>query len=286
MGLADDIYKNVLGGDYIISKEDAAAFGKSMENLLLERFNGKERTPGISGSNYGTACNRKMWHKINEDDKCERVDPQLRLKFLYGDLVEELLLFLIEASGHEVEGKQDRLSMGELQGSRDCVVDGVTVDIKSASGFGIRKFKFHDLADRDPFSYLPQVSFYRWADEQVQEGGAFVVIDKVSGEIVVDYYDDSELYSKDEVVAGFEDIKAAVEQEYPPEREYEPKELSYGNLALSTECRYCNAKWASHPGLKAFNYSRGPEYIVHLEKRPKDSIADITRKELEKGGLL
>jgi hypothetical protein len=43
------------------------------------------------------------------------------------------------------------------------VIDGVTVDVKSASKYGFEKFLKHNLREDDPFGYISQLSSYVYA---------------------------------------------------------------------------------------------------------------------------
>ena len=47
-------------------------------------------------SNIGSKCVRKLWLEKNNQDKVEKLRPSDKFKFLYGDLLESLLLFIIE----------------------------------------------------------------------------------------------------------------------------------------------------------------------------------------------
>ena len=60
---------------------------------------------------------------------------------MFGDILEELLLFLAKEAGHTVTGQQDTLSISGVNGHRDAIIDGRLVDVKSASSYSFRKFK-------------------------------------------------------------------------------------------------------------------------------------------------
>ena len=51
-----------------------------------------------------------------------------------------------------------------VTGHQDCIIDGVVVDCKSASGVGFDKFKHNKLAEDDPFGYVAQISAYAEAN--------------------------------------------------------------------------------------------------------------------------
>ena len=60
----------------------------------------------------------------------------------------------------------------------DGRVDGVLIDVKSASPMSYRKFKEKTLYSDDPFGYLDQLSSYATA-EKANEAG-FLVMNKLS----------------------------------------------------------------------------------------------------------
>jgi hypothetical protein len=85
----------------------------------------------------------------------------------------------------------------------DAVIDGVTIDVKTASPYSFNKFKEGNLRNEDPFGYISQLSSYVYAarDDDVvtdKKRGAFLVINKVSGEMVLDVYDLTEELAKKE----------------------------------------------------------------------------------------
>ena len=125
------------------------------------------------------------------------VSPSDLLKFFYGDMIEELILSIVKVSGHDLGGQQDRMFINGLAGHRDAVIDGMTVDVKSASPYSFKKFAEGGLKDNDPFGYISQLSSYVYAakdDPLVTDKtrGAFLVVDKVNGSICLDIHDFSE----------------------------------------------------------------------------------------------
>src|SRR5690606_25725922 len=96
----------------------------------------------------------------NTPEDGEPLRPEAYLKFLYGDILEDLLLFLAEAAGHTVVGRQDEQEIAGIKGHRDCVIDGTVVDAKSASSYSFKKFKEGRLREDDPFGYVDQLQSY------------------------------------------------------------------------------------------------------------------------------
>ena len=160
---------NTLVSDiYALMKKDTPLTETQVDTLSVNLCSMLKRRlchpPGereaLSMSSFGSKCLRQLWYKKNMPGKAEVLSPQTRIKFLYGDILEELLLTLAKASGHTVEGEQDTLTVAGVKGHRDAVIDGVTVDVKSANSRSFDKFKYHQLEHDDPFGYIDQLSLY------------------------------------------------------------------------------------------------------------------------------
>src|SRR5690606_6702193 len=124
--------------------------------------------------------NRKLWYMMNTDVK-QVNKPSDYIKFLFGHILEHLVLLLVREAGHVVEDEQKKVELEGVEGTIDCKIDGVLVDVKSASNHGIKKFKNDTLTHDDPFGYLGQISGYTKAvgDEEA----AFLAINKENGEL-------------------------------------------------------------------------------------------------------
>src|SRR6056297_2493491 len=233
----------------------------------------KERGPTLRLSQMGTPCKRKLWYSINKPEEGEELQPNTLLKFKYGDIIEALVLSLAKATGHKVEGEQDVLYVEGIKGHRDAVIDGVTVDVKSASTYAFKKFASGGLRDDDPFGYISQLSSYVLSgrDHEVESHpsvGAFLVIDKQNGTICLDMYDlGPEIDGK---IEEFKYIKEMVQQPEPPERTFsdEPDGKS-GNRKLCIQCSYCDYKSSCWPKLRTFLYSGKPRFLTEVHREPK-----------------
>lgn len=221
-------------------------------------------------SNIGTPCNRKLYYTVNNPEDKEFLPPEARMKFLYGHLLEELLLFLAELSGHEVTGRQDEQEIEGIKGHRDAVIDGALVDVKSASTFSFAKFESGKLAENDPFGYVDQLQSYLHAgqtDDTIKDKdrAAFLVVDKTLGKICLDVHK-----RKDEdLTRVYQYKKELVARDEPPARHYEPEpEGKSGNMKLGMNCSYCEFKKKCHPGLRGFAYANKPIYLTKVVKEP------------------
>lgn len=136
--LVDDIYK-VFEDYQSPSEEDLETFAKNISDIVSSRITERrEAKQNLRLSQIGVP-NRKLWYSMNKDQS-ETLSGQDRLKFMYGDILEELLLLLIKTSGHELKDLQKELNIDGVIGHQDCTIDGVVTDIKSASSFAFKKF--------------------------------------------------------------------------------------------------------------------------------------------------
>lgn len=272
--LVDDIYKTFDGDPF--SEAALTEFGKSLGRTLGSRITDQKPAPTLRGSNLGSNCDRRLWYTINQPGEGEELPPSTRFKFLYGDLLEELLLFLAEQSGHKVEGRQDEVRINGVVGHIDAIIDGRLVDVKSASTFAFRKFKDNGLRNDDPFGYLDQIGAYHYAlrdDPRVTDRGvvSFLAVDKQLGHIVLDTY-----LAPEKDYDGLVDQKRSMlAREEPPDRAFEPEpDGKSGNLKLGTACSYCAYKRTCHEGLRTFIYSSGPTFLTKVVREPKVAELD------------
>jgi len=196
--LQQDLYHVLTTGEGYtkeIAEWVADDIAKSLKRQLSPRSSRGKGTLRVS--NLGTPCKRKLWYHVNSEHEPEPLPASTINKFIFGDLTESHILGLAKAAGHTVEGLQDTVDVFGIRGSRDCVIDGMLFDVKSASSRAFEKFKHHRLRDDDPFGYISQLSSYLYgsqddplATEKTKAG--FLAFDKQFGHIAVDIYDLSE----------------------------------------------------------------------------------------------
>jgi len=276
--LVDDIYKLVktkrVAKDVDIEKciDD---FGESVKDLMRKEFvNGGPRDyRKLRMSNIGRK-DRFLWNHYNNVEKHDDMQPHTLVKFLYGHLIEELLLFLTRASGHEVTAEQKKCEVSGITGSMDCKIDGVVTDVKSVSSYGFKKFKDGSLAYDDPFGYVAQIKGYAEAEGQTTFG--WLAMDKQNGHLTYLMYDQEDTQAPVHEKIGFditdriEHVQTMVLQPEPPEHCYQPKEDGKsGNKKLDIGCSYCAYKKSCWPGLRAFSYSTGPRFLTEVVNEPK-----------------
>jgi len=281
--LVQDIYNkiSVLGkGEHIdLDKDTIEQFGESMKEILYNWSHPEPRgNEKLRMSNIGRKS-RQLWFDTRaEDTQSENIPAHVFIKFLYGHLLEEIVLFLIRLSGHTVTNEQKQVKVNGIKGHMDCVIDGEVVDIKTASSYAFKKFKDGTLAEQDTFGYLAQLAGYE-AAEGTNNGG-FLALNKESGELTLYRPDD---FDKPNIKKRITDIKKIVKLDTPPELCYNPiPEGKSGNMKLPRECTYCRHKFECHKdsnngqGLRVFKYSDGLRYFTQVPSEPK--VIEVTNE--------
>lgn len=282
--LVPDIYY-VLENPHKWDKEKAEELGHDIARIILEKLDKNNEQAYLRMSNLGTPCLRELWYKIHVPDAFEKLPAAARLKFLFGDIIEQLLLFLAKEAGHEVDGKQTKLELFGVRGSRDAVIDGVTVDTKSASTQAFFKFKNGLKPEQDDFGYLTQLDGYREAgrDDPIvsdKDRAAFLVADKTLGHVTLDIHKKRNV-NYEKVIAQ---KRAVLNANKPPERPIfnqkegttDFKDGESGNRKLGTKCGYCGVKHLCWDySLRAFKYSGGPRFLTVVKRLPDVPELDI-----------
>lgn len=254
--------------DHTPSEEHLDAFCDNLKNLLRARLS-KQTVPDspLRFSSLGKP-DRQMWYEAHpEHGTKEPLTAKTYLKFLYGDVIEQLFLFLTKEAGHTVEHEQLEVEVDGVKGHIDAIIDGVVVDVKSASSFGYEKFKNNTVPADDAFGYVPQLSGYA----NVLTPGAdaaWLAIDKVSGDVCVSVLPQSiiKYYQPKERIDELREVLAA---DNPPDRCYDPvPDGKSGNFKLPTPCSYCAHKFRCHPDVRTFLYSTGPRFLTTVAREP------------------
>ena len=246
-------------------------FGEMLKVHIKEFMYEEPRTRGnLRLSSIGKP-DRQLWYDVNSKKEIEDLAPSTRIKFLYGYILEELLLLCASIAGHKVTDQQKEVNVEGVLGHQDSMIDDVLVDCKSASGYSFKKFKDNNLLEDDPFGYIAQISAY--AEANKVNKAAFLVIDKSSGEICLTPVHQMEMINAKERVKH---LKGMVSNDRVPDRCYAPlADGESGNLKLPIGCVYCGHKrecWSDcnqGKGLRAFKYSRGLSYLTTVVKEPK-----------------
>jgi hypothetical protein len=275
--LPEDIYALFDSArDHEVSEANVDWAGEVFKDILRSRLMKREEKKGEEVLRFSALGkkDRQIWYDANMPEASEKLPGKMGFKFLYGDVLEILMLFLAKESGHEVTHEQHEVEVDGVRGHMDAVIDGVPVDCKSASTFSYQKFADGGFVFDDPFGYIPQLSGYAHALGKTDRAG-FLVCDKTHGDICfaeIDHYT-IEGNPPAERIASLKTILALPE---PPERCYPTvPEGKSGNQKLGIGCSYCSKKdecWkdANHgQGLRKFFYSRGPVWLTDVKKEPR-----------------
>ena len=267
--LVEDIYNELsaLGkGEHLNIDEDTIEqFGESMKQILYDWSHPSPRgKPALRMSNIGKQP-RQLWYEMNSDsDNTEVISPPTFIKFLYGHLLEEIVLFLVKLSGHKVTSEQKEIKVSGIKGHMDCVIDGEVVDV------AFKKFKDGTLAEDDPFGYMAQLAGYESAEGTTH--GGFLALNKESGELAMFKPDN---FDKPNIKKKITDIKKAVKLATPPDKCYDDvPDGKSGNMKLAKGCTWCRFKHDCHKdandgqGLRVFKYSTGYRYLTKVPKVP------------------
>jgi hypothetical protein len=261
--LVDDIYELLDKGTTQPSQENLFAMASnimdSVRKQLWSATSDRKRT--LRMSNIGKPCSRSLWYDMNGDENEEGFSPQTRIKFLMGDIVEAVILFLAKEAGHDVTDQQKKITIDDIDGHIDAVIDGELVDVKSTSSYGMRKFRDGTLPNDDPFGYISQISGY--ANALGKSSGTFLAFDKSGGDLATYTHDDLEDTSE-----KISEIKKAIAMKEPPARAFAPvTERSTNKAKLGINCSYCSHKttcWED-PGLDLKFKSGRPVFYVKEE---------------------
>ena len=270
--MSEDIVKDIY--DYLeryeqVDESAAEELANDLKEVIVHKLQ-NFRQPSLSMSSIGKAP-RKTYMDLHHVVK---PDGKARLKFLFGDIIEVLTLWLVKQSGHKVTDKQQTVEVDGVSGSIDCKIDDVLCDVKSCSPSSYLKFASGSLPTCDTFGYLPQLSGYR-EGLNISCSPFFLAVNKVTGEMCT-YHPDADF----ELPDVHEVIKIAREssETYPEKPCAEPESFGEaGNKVLPVCCKYCPHKNLCWPNLRVFKYANGLEYFTHVEQEPR--VPEITNKE-------
>ncbi len=249
----------------------ASDLGREISLKMQSRFSAEQRKPGLRLSQMGKSCPCALWHSVHHPELAEPIPGWVQIKFMYGDLVESMVITLAKAAGHTVEGEQDAVSVDGIVGHRDCVIDGCLVDVKSANSRGFEKFKSKQLA-QDIFAsaYLDQLDGYLVgsADDPIvrqKSRGYLLAVDKNMGHMVLYEHELREKSIRNRI----KEAKEIVGLPHAPRCTCGTvADGKSGNIKLDTKASYNPFKFCCFPGLRKFIYSDGPRYLTKVTRLP------------------
>jgi len=264
-------YSSRIGGEFI------KASGKRDE----PRAKGK-----LWASDLGKRCLRQHYYNFNEPHYGEKLNGNTKFKFLYGNVLEEAVLYFAEEAGHMVSSQQYTVEHAidgwTIRGRIDAIIDNVLVDVKSTSSYGYKRYKDGITSSNDSFGYLEQLGFYReFIDTPVSKTEAgFVWIDKQNGHIT---YTPAITPTREDLEQRARSIIQAVDKsEQNVARYYLPEAYGKsGNRVLPMACSYCPYKdhcWRDSnngKGLRTFAYNQGPVFFTDVVLEPR--VFEVTK---------
>lgn len=254
---------------HVFNETNLEDFLKNLKELLIDRFKKKEEEPPYLRMSMIGTPNRKVWYLFNKPYKREYV---ANLKFLYGDIIEQLLLLFAKEAGHEVADEQAEVGINGVKGHIDARIDKWVIDVKSASRFAFIKFYNGTLDQQDSFGYIPQISGYAHFYKTTNCG--FWAFNKETGEQVLYKVPSTDTI---DVPRRIEELKEVVSLPKPPsEKCYEPEAFGKsGNKVINKNCTYCpyhEECWSDAnggKGLRKFKYYNGIQYFVEVLDTPR-----------------
>ena len=279
--LVEDIYKLMDTKEVdpdVNLDEEIELFGESMKEIMRKEFTPQQRDNRKLRLSAIGKPDRQLWSSVNDLER-EKLKPHTYIKFMYGHMIEEMLLLFIRLAGHKVTDEQKVCEVEGVKGHMDARVDGRLIDIKSTSTFGFKKFKDGTLAFDDPFGYIAQIKAYAHAEGDTKYG--WLAIDKQNGHLTYLEYDETDEnadvydFISYDIAERVRNVKKIVEQPTPPTLCYESvPDGKSGNEKLATGCSYCDYKKHCYPELRTFLYSTGPRFLTKVVNPPK--VIEIT----------
>lgn len=290
--LVDDVYELFNSGKEIPTK-DIVVLSKNIAKTIYRRLKdyGRKRGKGNTLRMGSIGQGDKFLWYTERDEEPKVFNAQEKIRFLYGDILEELMLFFAEQAGHEVTGKQDFLKIEGVRGLRDAKISGVNTDVKSASPAAFFKFENRSILqpENDPFGYIAQASAYAQADqnkpyEECDQPAALFAINKSNGKLCTVIIEDID---QPDVAARIIHLKKVLASDTPPARCFEDEaDGKGGNRKIGKTCSWCKFKedcWSDANdglGLRTFKYSNGWRFLTHVEKLP--AVDEIKKEEVIK----
>jgi len=283
--LTKDIYEILdTTKDHVPLSDGAVTCSKQIENILVKATSPRSasRTKGkLWASDLGKKCLRQHWYNFNQPEYGESLSGNTRFKFLYGNLLEEAVLYLAEEAGHVVCGQQwtveTQVDGWSIRGRIDAIVDDTLIDVKSTSTYGFKRYKDGIDATNDSFGYLEQLGFYQHFNDfglGENNDAGFIWIDKQNGHIL---YTPVDPPSKLHITRRAKDIISNMDKdESSVAKGYVPKPYGKsGNEVLDIACSYCPYKqhcWRDSnggKGLRGFLYNQGPVWFTTVVREPR-----------------
>ena len=246
-------------------------FGEECKQFMRDAIGPPQDKSGLRLSGIGKH-DRKLWQQY-WGIRGEPLSGPTFLKFLYGHATEAMVLTLVKLAGHTVTEQQKVCKVEGVKGHQDCRIDGLLVDVKSASSYGFKKFKYNNLHEDDAFGYIPQIKAYAHEEGDTEYG--WLAFDKQNGDLALLKYDETDVNTRYhaevnwDVAERVRTIKKMLDGPLPELCFDDVPDGKSGNRKLATGCSYCEFKDTCWPSLRKFSYSTGPRYLTVVKRDPR-----------------
>lgn len=241
-------------GKAAFSEDLVQEFGERCKDILRKGFKEElqeDRKFFLRMSNIGRPLRQLMLQKLH--GSTYKPNPQAKIKFTIGHMLEAFFLVLLKQSGVNVIDHDKRVELqtgdSKLYGTYDVKIDGKIYDIKTASPYAYEnKFSsIEALRSGDSFGYFAQGFGYSLADDS--PFGGWIAINKSTGDFTVldiPKYDHDRL--REEYHAQILSTVTYVNGDNPAPKccgvvdEYFGKNKT-GNKILNSDCTFCDFKY-------------------------------------------
>ncbi len=278
--LIGDIYNVITSEEGWLTEANVEGLTGELGRQLVQSSGQKDSGAVLRLSQMGEKCPCQLWHSIHTPSLGEKLPAAARIKYTYGHVIEALVIAMAKAAGHEVTGEQDVLYLDGVKGHRDCVIDGCTVDVKSASSMAYKKFKDGSIKMDDPFGYLAQLDGYTLASAddplvRVKDRGYLLAVDKTLGHMCLYQHIIRPEFIKERI----QNYKEIVALDKPPKCTCkEIPDGKSGNMKLDMKASYNPYKHLCFPKLRTFIYASGPVYLTRVIRKPDVMEVDASGK--------
>ncbi len=231
-----------------------AEFTDACNTAIKDKFNGPrtKRKFSINMSSIGKPLCQLQAEKYNFPKETNEYNTLTR--FLWGDISEAYIMFLMRNAGIEIQSEQQKVTLKiggiEIRGILDIEIDGKIWDIKSASDFAFNN-KFGDrggflkILEDDNFGYIPQL--YLYSEATGKPVGGWIVLNKNNGKLTVLEFPQYDKQYRMKSLDAVHDKIIALTSDAPFEKCFKPIEEIYyqkktGNMVLPMVCSFCQFK--------------------------------------------
>lgn len=258
-----------LNEDLPIPEDIFSEFSASViHGLQRQIFSEKVERGGLRLSQIGK-CYRQQWYMAKKYPS-EPLQPRAKMTFLFGDIVEAVMVALIKASGIHLHSEQKEVVFDGIVGHIDGIVtvDGrdYLFECKSMSDGNFKQLTSVGLGD--DFGYLSQVNSYMHClglDRCI-----LMAVNKNTGHIAeVEVHKDNKLVTN--IKKGIKLLKSCLNTDKLPPRKYEPvleksKGGHTGRMILPIPCSYCAYKNFCWENLQQDFKNNKPIWVVKEEQ--------------------